>query len=68
MSTAGESARLHAVAYAFAAVQSEPNSHAVDPDADEESAAFIRRWLDLAKAVIRRDRPDDEDPVEAPAK
>ena len=48
-------------------MQAEPNSRATDPDADEESAAFIRRWLDLAKAVIRRDRPD-EDSAEAPAK
>ena len=49
-------------------MQNEPQSHAVDPDADAESAAFIRRWLDLAKAVIRRDRPDDEEPAETPAK
>ena len=48
-------------------MQAEPNSHATDPDADEETAAFIRRWLDLAKAVIRRDRPN-EDPAETPAK
>ena len=48
-------------------MQNEPQAHATDPEADEESAAFIRRWLDLAKAMIRRDRPD-EDPAETPAK
>ena len=58
---------MFGVPYASTAMQAEPQSHASDPDTDEESAAFIRRWLDLAKAVLHRDKPD-EDTAETPAK
>lgn len=53
--------------YAYAAMQAEPQPHATDPETDEETAAFIRRWLDLAKAVIKRERPEEDAP-EAPTK
>ena len=55
---------MYAVAYAFAAMQVEPDDELAPLDVDEESAPLIRRWLGLAKAVIRRESRGEDAPEE----
>jgi len=45
---------LYGVAYACAVMQIEPDDELARLDADEEASPLIRRWLGLAKDIMRR--------------
>jgi hypothetical protein len=45
-------------------MQIEPDDELARLDADEESSPLIRRWLELAKAMIRRESRGEDAPEE----